>query len=119
MQDKEMMFSVLEVAGTNPRWIEAGDSGFSRTIEFDTPTGTCWIEWWSNLAYLHVGARYGVDITFHRVEANTTWPNYLTCLRFINDQVTSSDGYVHLATKLLNWQEKRLATQTEEPESHE
>jgi hypothetical protein len=98
------IFSILDAEGCSPSMRKSGEEEFSRVIEFQAAGVTCFIEWWSNIAYLSIGSRYGSCFGFDKVRVNTSWPSFLRGLSF--SLGADKNARMLIATKLLDWQKE-------------
>lgn len=105
MMELKEIFDLLFSEGVHPHLFAQGSETFKRNIRFKSYGVDCWINWYTNLAYLSIGTPYTCSIPFTRVEVDTTWPYCVRGLRFIDE---NNNSYIVLATKMLQWQEDKL-----------
>jgi len=101
MIDLEEIFKLLEECDCNPKYIDIDKiSGFSRTIEFKTKYIKCWIMWWKNISYLHIGDKYSNQFPFTKIAASN-----IKSLEFYTEKVYKNTFVLTL--KKLDWQESK------------
>ena len=100
----EEIYNILSDNDCSPVMINLDSAGFSRTIKFNTPYLTCWIEWWKNISYLSIGDRYGNQIPFLDMNICTTRCSNKLCLDFTTDNTFNNT--ISVILKKLDWQQK-------------
>ena len=104
MQDIKEMFEILSKVGCCPQYVNTDGNYFSRDIYFKADGIPCYINWWSNIAYLSIGGRFVSHIWFHSLEVDRCWPSYVEGIKFIYN----NESIVYLSTIKLDWQYEAL-----------